>query len=330
MNKPVYSMSEAGECPRVLAAQRLGYEPLPQLPADEERLKHYSRCEALAAQQIMDEGYRIEPSSLCLTCWERYGIERYGIHVEIDTPLFLLVGHLDRRLILDDNRRLPVEIKSLGRYSWSRFAKDKFNGFPGYAGREVCYLEAEKSPGVYWVMNRDSGESQKYIVNDFNNEISLDEFKKIVLPITFEEIVDKLNQIEIAVQYNDLPEGEESDACQWCRYKFLCSKPEEKQLKVVDLPPLIEAAQMYKDGLALEKEAKDMKSTATLTLLTHAKQSQIDKYKVSNVSFTYHGFKDKETVFDSGLFKEQQPELYNQYLKAKKAYDDYSIKVLKE
>ena len=100
MSKNVYSMSEAGECPKALAAARLGYEPVPETKDSTILLEHATRCEALAAQQIMDEGYRLEPSSLCQICKEKYGVERYGIHVEIDTLLFTLVGHLDRRLIL--------------------------------------------------------------------------------------------------------------------------------------------------------------------------------------------------------------------------------------
>jgi len=327
--KPVYSMSSVGECPRALGANRLGYESLPETGDSQILLTHASRCEALAAQQLMDEGYRIEPSSQCQLCLDRYSAERYGIHVEMDTPLLLLVGHLDRRLILDNNRKLPVEIKSLGRFTWEKFAKKGFEEFTSYIGQEACYLEAEKSPGIYWVMNRDNGKSLKYIVNDFDNSINLNGFQKITLPITYNTILDKLNQVEIAAQYGELLDGEESDNCRWCRFKYLCSRPEEKKLKVEDTAPLIEAARMYKEAHEMEKQAKEIKESAVFALLSHSKENKVDKYRVGSVSFTYHGQKVRESI-DAKSLKLEMPEMYEKYKRESKPYDDYSIRLIGE
>ena len=328
-DKPIYHMSSVGDCPRILGANRLGHEPIPQAPDDLARLNHYSRMEALAAQQIMDLGYSLEPSSLCQTCKERYNSERHGIHVEVDTALFLLVGHLDRRLVLNDNHRLPVEIKSLGKVSWAKFDKNGFDSFGNYAAQECCYLEAEKLPGIYWCMNRDSGEPLKYIVNDTQNDINLDGFEHITLPITFDQIVDKLNQIEISVQEGMLPESEEREDCYFCRFKFLCVKPEEKNLKLVTQPPLVEAASMYKEALEMEGTAKEMKETARDTLLAYAKGNKVDRYKVLNLSISYRGQKTKEYI-DTGLFKSHHPDMYKLYVRLSAPYDDYTIRRLKE
>ena len=336
MNKPIYQMSTVGNCPRTLAARRLGYEPTPQSPEDIAQLNHYSRLEAVAAQQIADMGYKVEPSSKCQVCEERYGTERLGIHVEIDTPLYLLVGHLDRRLILGSifnlnliYNKLPIEIKSLGKSSWLKFQKEQFSGFTSYAGQECVYLEAEKSPGIYWVMERDSGKALKYVVNDFNNALKLDDFERITLPITFDQIEDKLNLIELSVQENQLPEGEESDNCWFCRYRYLCIKTEDKKLKVEESPILIEAAESYKTALELEKQAEEMKSVAKDTLLLHSKQNKVDKYRVSGVSFSYHGQKTK-TWLDDKVVKEAAPDIYRLALKESKPFDSYTIRILKE
>ena len=68
--------------------------------------------------------------------------------------------------------------------------------------------------------------------NDFNNEINLEGFEKITLPVKYEDILDKLNMVELCVQDGVLPDTVVSDACRWCRYKFLCVKPEEEKPKV--------------------------------------------------------------------------------------------------
>ena len=291
-------------------------------------------CEALAAQQILDEGYKLEPSSLCQVCKERYGIERYGIHVEIDTLLFLLLGHLDRRLVLDNNRKLPVEIKSLGRFTWQNFAKYKFDKFIGYAGQEACYLEAEKSPGIYWVMNRDTGKSLKYIINDFNNEINLPGFEKIILPVTYESIMENLNMVEISILDGILPDAaydENSDQCRYCRFPYLCvkTKPEEK-VKEESLPTLVEAAQLHKEGKTLQKQAEERLDSAKETFLAHSKNNQMDKFRVGGISFTFSGEKTKSYIDEKLLRDLVDNTIMEQVIKHSKPYDSYTIRILKE
>jgi len=327
-DKPIYGMSSVGDCSRVLSAMRLGYEAVPQSQDDLDRLNHYTRCEALAGQQILDMGFRVEPSTLCQHCKDEFGIERHGIHVEKDTSLFRLIGHLDRRVILDSGWKLPVEIKSLGPASWSRFAQHGFDDFPQYAAQEACYLSAESSPGIYWVMRRDDGKSLKYIVNDIKNEIDLPNFKKIKLPITFSEIVNRLNDVEIYISEGILPLGEEDSNCWFCRYKFLCVKDEEKSLQLLNEPDLVRAAEDYKDALELESVAKSLKSDAVTKLVLHSKTTKIDKYRVSGISFTYRGQKVKEFI-DSKLLKQHHPDIYQTYLKTSEPYDDYTIRRLK-
>ena len=184
-------------------------------------------------------------------------------------------------------------------------------------------------PGVYWVMERDSGKVLKYVVNDTDNVLNLDGFEKITLPTTFDQIENKLNLIELSVLEGQLPEGEENGDCWFCRYRYLCVKPEDKELKVETTTSLVEAAESYKLALEMEKLSEEMKSTAKDTLLLHSKQNKVDKYRVSGLSVTYRGQKVKEYI-DSDLLKKENPEIYRLCLKQSKPFDDFSIRRLKE
>lgn len=329
-NKNLYHMSEVGECSRVLAAKRMGQKPTPQTAEDLRRLNHYTRLEAVAADQISDLGYKLEMAGHCKVCQDRYGNDRSGIHVEMDTALFTLVGHLDRRILIN-GLWYPVEIKSLGKASWTKFQHSQFKAFPGYAGQECAYLTAENVPGIYWIMDRDSGEPQKYIVNDTEGFLKLTGFQNIELPVDFTTIEDKLNEIEISVQAGVLPVGIESDSCFFCKYKFLCIKEEDegKAVKNVTNPDLITAAEEYKYGNDLEKTAEEIKIAARASLLLHCKQNNIEKYLVSGLSVSYRGQRTKNSI-NADLLQKENPELYQLCLRQSSPFDDYTIRILKE
>ena len=322
----VYRMSEAGSCPRVLSAMRLGYESPPLTEEDEKRLKHYTRCEKLAIDQMLDEHLQVDiPAHKCLVCFKR-GEDRHGHHVEIEETLFLLTGHLDAGALVDEVW-LPVEIKSLGPKSWKEFQQNGFESFLGYAGQEVCYLKAKGPVGIYWVMNRDSGDSLKYVVNDFGNKFNLKGFEKIVLPITYDEVVNRLTSVEIDVQSKELSQGVPSGDCYWCKVKYLCVKEKDPARKVSFDEELKEAAELYRKGKELEELGEESKSKATGMFLSYAKENNINKIRALDVSFSYRGQKVKEYL-DSGLLKTENPDVYQKYLKQSKPYEDYSIRIL--
>lgn len=329
-NKPTFSMSESGGCPKSIAAPLLGYEPIPDSEDSRTLLEHATRCEDLAAMQMLDLGFRLEPSSLCPKCKEELGNERYGIHVELEESLFRLIGHLDRRLVHND-RHFPVEIKSLGRFTWNMFSKSQFDNNPSYAGQEACYLQAEQSPGIYWVMNRDNGQSLKYIVNDFNNDVNLNGFAKIELPVAYNQIVDNLNLVVIAISDGELPEAEyseDSPHCRWCKFVYLCEKKVTK-VDELDLPSLVDAARMYKEGKELEAMADELKARATGTLLIHSKQSGVNKFRTGGISWTYSGLKTKKYT-DEKLLRELVDEnILKRVIKESKPFEDYRIRILK-
>ena len=330
----IYSMSETGSSSRVLAAQKLGYEATPNTPDDLENLQYYTDCEMLSEQIMKREGYAVQGSELCETCLKR-GVERHGIHVEIEQPLFKLVGHLDRRLQLTNGSWVPVEIKSLGKNSWNEFGKRQFDVYPEYAYQECCYLTAEKSPGIYWVLNRDTGRTLRYIVNDVDNLINpstlkhFEKYSKITLPVTFEQVVDKLNLVEIAVASKELPDCEGGN-CSWCRFGYLCERDPKVPSKEITLPTLIDAANSYRKSREYSVLADELKENATKVFLDYAVNTKTDKFKANGVSFSYRGMTTKTTLDLTIIRAEAPPELITKATKISAPYPDFSIRALKE
>lgn len=322
-----YGMSTVGKCSRVLSAIRLGTEEPPKDEVNLRRLKHYSRMEKVAAEQIQDLGYELVDAGKCQFCVDKYNIVRYGIHVEINTPLFLLSGHMDRQLKYKD-KLYPIEIKSAGKNTMTKFASQQFAAFPGYAGQECCYLESQKRPGVYWMMDRDTGDNLKYIVNDFNNELDLPGFEKITLPITFDDLVNKLNSIELDVMDGRLSKAEESDDCFFCSMKFLCDKEESKKAVMVTEPKLLTISEQYKKGLAMEKEAKVLKSSAVSALCNHARTNKLNKFKTSILSMSYRGMKTKTWLDEDTIRKHAPADIVRLAERESEPYDDYTIRLI--
>jgi len=304
----VYSMSETGLCPRVLSAIRLGNTSLPITKEDEERLEYYTSLEEVAALKLTLEGFSLEyAKETCQPC------NRHGIHVEIDEALFKLVGHLDRRIILDDGRKIPVEIKCLGPSSWKRFRDSQFEDFLEYAAQEACYLRVEKSPGVYWVMNRDTGGVLRYIVNNVKDVMSTidttgflnEDFKgwaEIALPVTYDNIIDKLNLVEMDVAEGHLCDPQPGDWCFFCRFKYLCEGKKSGKKEILTNPDLVEAGHLYRQSTEDKKLAEERIDRAKSVLINYSKSSGTDKYSAGGVSVSYHGLTTRTSI-DAGLLK---------------------------
>ena len=326
MSSAFYGMSTVGKCSRVLSAIRLGTEEPKKDAINLHRLNHYTQMEDIAAKQIQALGYKLVEGGKCQSCEDKYNITRYGIHVEIQTPLFLLSGHMDRQLSYK-GKLYPIEIKSAGKNSMTKFASQQFNAFPGYAGQECCYLESQKRPGVYWMMDRDTGDNLKYIVNDFNNELDLPGFDKITLPLTFDDLVNKLNSIELDVMDGRLSKAEESDDCFFCAFKFLCDKEESKKAVIVAEPQLLDASNQYKKGLNMEKEAKVLKNSAVSTLLAHARNNKINKFRTDILIVSYRGMKTKKWLDEDIIRKNAPADIVRLAERESEPYDDYTIRL---
>ena len=321
---PVYRMSEAGGCIKALTAVRLGYEPSEKRTSDdEERLLYYTWCEDIAALQLTNRGYVLEGGDTCNICHNRK-----GIHVEVETDLFNLTGHLDRRILTPNSRHssYPVEIKSLGRFSSDNFKRHKFDGFPDYVGQELCYLQAEGKPGVYWIMNRDSGQCTGYIVNDFDNELNLPGFEKLVLPITFDNIAERLNEVEIfanAVQLPDVEYDSSNPQCKWCGFKYLCRSGQPTSEPTSE--KLITASELYKESKGFESQAKDRYDQAKSIWTDHIMSNGLkkgDKFKAAGVSVSYGGQITRKSVDESKLAELVSSDILSQVYKESKPWED--------
>lgn len=330
IEKTIYRISKAGYCSRVLGAIRLGHEPSPLTQEDEERLEYYTWCEDIAARKLAKKvgGYDIDDGGICFQCKDK----RHGFHVEIDSAIFAMVGHLDRKLWYVV-QWLPVEIKSLGRFSYDRFERRGFDAFPEYAGQEACYLEAYGTPGIYWIMNRDTGETMGFIVNDPKNDINIADFPHVTLPVTFHDVESKINSVEICVSNGELPLGDfkaGSDSCRWCSFSYLCSRKEEEptEIDAKDRPALLQAAAMYREAREHERTAEELKKTALPAFLARA--STIAKFKVGGVSFSYRGERTREWLDEALLRKEAPLDLIQRATRRSQPYPDYTIRVMKE
>jgi len=296
-------MSSSGSCPKVLAAERLGYEPVPETAATLRIFKESSRHEDFVIEDLEAEGYLISDRQ------KEYTLE---------TPIITLIGHIDGVAHKDSNTHL-LEVKALGRFTFDRFKRQGLSIYPGYQAQITCYAEVTKFlPILLAVKCRDTGE----IIKSFLDKP----------PMDFASILNRLHEVELCVRDEVLPEvtfDEKSDQCRWCRFKYLCSK-EEKEVKVeeVSLPDLIETARIYVESKELQKEAEEKLNWARGILLNHAKENKLDKFRVTNVSISYRGQKVKEYL-DEKLIRERAPiELIAMALRTSQPYDDYSIRIL--
>jgi hypothetical protein len=326
-----YGMSGTGGCPRALGAARQGLAPIPHTQDDLERLSYYTRLEAIAANIIEDEGFILEDGEICPVCQERYGITRHGIHVEYEAALFTLTGHLDRRIEISDGV-LPVEIKSLGPNSFGRFKSKQFGEFANYAAQEACYLQCEGKPGFYLIMNRDTGETLRYLVNDFDEGVDLAQLPKgttrIYLPITFDEIVDKLNDVEICLSESILPEGKPSNECWFCDYRFLCES--KSKTSIITDQHVIQVAEDYKKANNDEKDAKSRKDKAKTNLIAYSIGNSLEKFQAGGISINYKGLSTKKWLDESILRREVAPEIIKLAERESDPYPNIYIRELKQ
>ena len=326
-----FSMSETGNCVRALVASRMDYEPMPETKGQLRLLRHASRHEEMFANDIAEEhGITLIAGGLCERCRE-LGIERKGIHVEIPTFLYTLVGHLDRRAIIN-GRQFPVEIKALGRFTFEKFRKNGFEAFPGYAAQEACYLQAEGLPGLYIVGNRDTGELLKYTIPYKGETIKIEGFSELHLPIEFKDIDSKLCAAEVYSRDRVLPDAQfddKSELCRYCRVKYLCVGEEPKVLELHQVD-LLEAARMWIEGSALEKQAEEMKDGAKDAFLNYARQNKQDKFRTGGISVSYKGEVARRYISEAKAKELLDKEILEKLYVDSKPYPSLYIRILKE
>jgi len=327
MSLGIYFMSESGGCPKALAAGHLGYEPIASSSSGEIVMKEGKRHEAHIAEDLTAMGYELLDAGPCVKCEKEFGREVSGHHVEYQNVLIRLVGHVDRFLIID-GQKFPCEFKSMGLFVYQKFLKERLAGFPGYEAQEVCYVGVTERPGLYVVKNRDNGQMTLHTVP--YGELVIPGHKILPVHITFDDIVDKLNSVEISVRGGELPGcSTPENERRWCPFKYLCTQevPEEKGV-VVAQAELLEAADLWKEGNKMEREGKDKIEYATAVLL--AQGIMTPKYTVSGLSVSYGGQKTKKYVDVKTLRELVSEDLVKKVMKESKAYNDLKIREIKE
>ena len=327
----VYKMSESGGCPKALAAARLGYEPAPRRGGGGEVvMREGKRHEAHIAEDLVKMGYELEDAGECLRCREEFGETGIGgYHVEINTFLIRLIGHIDRYLVID-GQRFPCEFKSMSTFIYPKFRKEGLSAFPAYGSQEACYIGYMERPGLYVVKNRDNGEMLIYTVPYSDSVIP----GHAVLPITItlDQVVDKLHMVEISVRDSELPEcGVPVEERRWCDYRYLCTDPEVEEKG--DLPEatdeeLKEAASLWREGKDLERESEGKLEYAKQVFILAGNTTP--KFKVGGVSVTYAGLKSRKYLDEKVLRELVEPNILKRAQKETKPYDDIRIRLLEE
>ncbi len=280
MPKPIYRMSSAGDCPRALSAERLGYPcetaPIWLETAAEEGKEH----EQWIKRKLRAEGHDVYDEQLEIT---------------LDFPLFTLVGHIDGKTRDAGNRRLNnrlLEIKSMSQYEFDRWMKEKWTGFSSYAAQISCYMKGTGLPEtMYLIKNRSSGYIDKAILAQ--------------PPADFEEIIAKLNQVEAAVSCKELFAAEfdpENIGCRRCFYKALCL-PEQTVFTSVPEPLLLEACANWRKGTELEKEAEALIEKAKKVFWNQTETSGQKKWRANELFVSKIEVKESVTYSKANLLK---------------------------
>lgn len=230
--RPEYRASASGYCRRMLAAARLGYEPLPPRDFLVRAAREGRRHEDWIIQDLAEMGYEI--------------VSRNPLLV-IDFPAFALTGHLDG--VGPDNEL--YEIKSMSRARFEAWRKKRFDAFPEYAAQLAAYYrisaevhEEEPPRIIYAVKCRDDGR--------------LDILELDRPPIPWGEVYSRLLDVEIAARKKTLPDQEcepGSFARYICRWRYLCEEPARVEVPE-EIPDLSELAEDWRRGKALEEEAE--------------------------------------------------------------------------
>lgn len=272
--KTIFRMSEAGECPRALVAERLGKESAPVPTWLEAAAREGKRHEKWVKEDLREEGYVIEECEICPICKERYNAERNGIHVELEIGSFILIGHMDGRFQKNGNEG-GLEIKSASQYEFDRWMKERFEGFSEYACQLAIYMIADPhNEWLYIVKNRSSGYQDRRTITELPTDPTI--------------IFSKLETVVSALRTKELPEGNfdlNSIQCHRCRFQKLCLPP-PRILSPVEESKLLDASRDWRLGKRMEKEGKWLKEEALKIFEFHTQATGEERWKFDELAIS--------------------------------------------
>jgi len=254
MSKTIYRMSGAGDCPRALSAEHLGYPGEPAPIWLEKAAREGKRHEDWIIEDLIAGGNTVEG-------------RQKGLIIEY--PTFILKGHIDGIISNGASTKL-LEVKTMSQFEFARWMKEGFSGFPGYAAQLTCYMEATRlEEALYVVKNRSNGYEDKRIITE--------------QPSSLDDIIAKLQEVTQLENLYPKEFNPNSLECKRCKYKALCA-PEPKELTAVEDARLEHAVMIWREGKRQELQAKLMISDAKAILEEHTKATGIDRWRFNELA----------------------------------------------
>lgn len=297
-----YRASSVGRCQRSLWAARVGYDPLPS----PEWLLRAAR-----------EGQRHEP-------WIVQDLEDQGINithrqhpVALHFPLYRITGTLDGLARHNGTQRV-AEFKTMSRAQFEKWVRQRFDAFPAYAAQATIYWHAVKGTLVdrldgllYAVKNRDNGDLKTSLIDE--------------PPMDLQEIVQRLNEVELYVRTQRVPPDhwcpEDGFHRAHCPYRYLLNesgdtladlfreKPDDKELYAV--------ADLYKAGKFLLEQGEQMVEEAKGKFRQFLEQHGLKKHVAYGLSLIYvaanpEGVRNIKLKDAEMVLKQRVPDLADQ------------------
>lgn len=243
-----YRASAVGGCSRALLAARLGLNAVSPKDWLLEKFDESRGLEGEIVAQYM-EGRRDEGNLPLLT------------HSPDDRPMeFLLTSYHGFPIIVtghgdafgDPGSRVIGEVKAMATSGWKKLVRDlqttpALANHLSYAAQVLCYLEGyDAGDCAYMVRNKDTGEL-------FVRGLTRDD-----LPLTLDDLRDKVRTIEARVRTGKL-----SDACDvpsfFCPFPYLHDELEVDELEGAQAMVLDGLCEAYEEQRGVERRAKELK-----------------------------------------------------------------------
>ncbi len=202
-DKTQFRMSHAGTCPKAITAEYL----------------HYSAAELPAyVQEAAEEGKVHEELVKTKLRAKGYVISNEQDEIFHGTQHFILLGHIDGKIMSATMPLSLLEVKSMSQFEFDRWQKGRFESFPQYYDQITLYLQyTGLQQCLYAVKNRSSGYLDISIHQRDNNHYH----NVIALDLKFTSIVDHIDSKTLPLAIWDV----NSIQCKRCRYSYLCEVP---------------------------------------------------------------------------------------------------------
>lgn len=307
-------MSSAGHCIKRLYCEALHIpsEPVPPWLADS--ADEGKEQEQSIKRRLRSEGYVVEDCPSCPTC-KALGLEREGIHVETEIEGTLFVGHLDGKVtppVTSLNTPDLLECKSMSWFQFRRWGQGGFEEFPDYRAQLALYFHATGLPrALFCVKDRNNGKFEK-------NPVFASEFGNLV-----HDIAIKHKLLHECIENEVMPTGfydASSYECKWCLWRKLC-KPEPVKLDGDVEDKLMQASDIYRNGVRMVKQGYKMQDDAKALFLAQSKATNKRRWIFNNLGVSWVSVKESVQYPKKKLLEVFTPEQLEPAAEKKDPYE---------